>query len=93
MTEANAVFKNQNVFIEDRNKITITGVENVDSFNDSTVTLKTSKGGMIVEGKDLNVGNLNLDSGSVKISGIINGLTYSDKDLSQRGNFIEKIFR
>ena len=93
MTEAKAVFKNQNVFIEDRNKITITGVENVDSFNDSTVTLKTSKGGMIVEGKDLNVGNLNLDSGSIKISGIINGLTYSDKDLSQRGNFIEKIFR
>lgn len=86
-------FKNQNVLMEDRNRVTITGVENVDSFNENIIILKTIKGRMTIEGQELNVGNLNLDNGSVKISGVINGIVYSDKDSSQRGRIIEKIFR
>lgn len=87
------VFKNQNIFIEDRNKVTITGVENVDSFNENTIILRTIKGGMTIKGEGLNVGNLNLDNGSVKISGIVNGIAYDDKDSSQRGKIIGKIFK
>ncbi|HHV39324.1 MAG TPA: sporulation protein YabP [Tepidimicrobium sp.] len=93
MTEGKMTFKNQNVLMEDRNRVTITGVENVDSFNENIIILKTIKGRMTIEGQELNVGNLNLDNGSVKISGVINGIVYSDKDSSQRGRIIEKIFR
>lgn len=93
MTEGKMTFKKQNVLMEDRNRVTITGVENVDSFNENIIILKTIKGRMTIEGQELNVGNLNLDNGSVKISGVINGILYSDKDSSQRGRIIEKIFR
>jgi len=92
MTE-NMKFKNQNILVEDRNRITITGVEQVESFNDNTIILKTIKGGMIIKGENLNVDKLNLDDGNVKISGIINGINYVDKDLSQKGNLIGKIFK
>jgi sporulation protein YabP len=93
MTEGNMKFKNQNILVEDRNKVTITGVEHVGSFNDNTITLRTIKGGMIIKGENLNVDKLNLDDGSVKISGIINGINYVDKDSSSRGNLIGKIFK
>lgn len=93
MTEGKVVFKNQNILIEDRSRVTITGVEQVESFNDNSIVLKTVKGGMIIKGEGLNVGKLNLEDGNVKIDGIINGITYSDKDYSQKGNIIGKIFK
>ena len=93
MTEGKGSFKNQNIFIEDRNKVTITGVEQVDSFNDNTIILRTVKGGMTIRGEGLNVGKLNLDNGNININGIINGIVYNNKDSSQRKNIIGKIFK
>ena len=93
MTDGNIKFKNQNILVEDRNKVTITGVDQVESFNENTIVLKTIKGGMIIKGENLNVDKLNLDDGNVKISGIINGVYYVDKDSSQKGNIIGKIFK
>ncbi|MCF6462262.1 sporulation protein YabP [Clostridium sp. Cult1] len=93
MTETKVNFKNQNILVEDRNRVTITGVEQVDSFNDNTIILRTIKGGMVIKGEGLNVGKLNLDDGNIKIDGIINGINYIDKELSQKGNIIGKIFK
>lgn len=93
MSEIRGNFKNQNVLIEDRNKVTITGVEQVESFNDNTIVLKTVKGGMIIKGEGLNVGKLNLDDGNVKIDGVINGINYMDKGISQKGKIVGKIFK
>lgn len=86
-------FKNQNIIVENRNKVTITGVEQVESFNENNIILMTVKGGMTIKGEGLNIGKLNLDDGNVKIDGIINGIFYNDKDLSQKGNLIGKIFK
>jgi len=93
VSEIRGNFKNQNVLIEDRNKVTITGVEQVESFNDNTIVLKTVKGGMIIKGEGLNVGKLNLDDGNVKIDGVINGINYMDKGTSQKGKIVGKIFK
>ena len=93
MSENRISFKNQNILIEDRNRITITGVEQVESFNENIIILKTVKGGMTIKGEGLNIEKLNLDDGNVKIDGIINGIIYSDKDSSQKGNIIGKIFK
>jgi sporulation protein YabP len=93
VSENRISFKNQNILIEDRNRITITGVEQVESFNENIIILKTVKGGMTIKGEGLNIEKLNLDDGNVKIDGIINGIIYSDKGLSQKGNIIGKIFK
>lgn len=93
MAEIKTNFKKQNILIEDRNKVTITGVEQVESFNDNTIILRTVKGGMVIKGEELNVGKLNLDDGNIKVDGIINGINYVEKDYTQKGNIIGKIFR
>ncbi len=93
MVENRVDFKTQNILVENRNKVTITGVEQVESFNENTIILMTVKGGMTIKGEGLNVGKLNLEDGNVKIDGIINGIFYNDKDSSQKGNLIGKIFK
>lgn len=93
LTEQNLKFRNQNILVEDRNKASITGVEQVESFNDNTIVLKTIKGGMIIKGEGLNVDKLNLDNGNVRISGIINGINYVEKGSSEKGGLIGKIFK
>ena len=43
MSENMVNFKNQNISIEDRNRVSISGVESVDSFNENTIVLSTIK--------------------------------------------------
>lgn len=93
MGENKATLKNQNIFIEDRQKLTITGVEQVESFNDNTIILTTVKGGIVVKGEGLNISKLNLEDGNVKIDGIVNGIAYSNKETGSKGNFLGKMFK
>ena len=80
MTENRVRYRNQNIIVEDRENMTVTGVEQVESFNENTIVLTTIKGGMIIKGEDLNISKLNLDDGNVKIQGKINGINYSNKE-------------
>ncbi|MDD4725438.1 MAG: sporulation protein YabP [Tissierellia bacterium] len=92
MTENKINSKSQNILIEDRNKATISGVEQVDSFNDNSIVLSTIKGGLSIKGEGLNVGKLNIDEGNIKISGMINSINYISKEGAPK-NFMGKIFK
>jgi sporulation protein YabP len=92
MAEIKPTFKNQNIVIEDRTHINISGVEQVDSFNENTIILSTIKGGISIKGEGLNVSKLNLDEGNVKITGVINSLTYISKEGAPK-NLMGKIFK
>lgn len=93
MGDNKVTFRNQNVFLEDRKKLSITGVEQVESFNDNIIILVTIKGVITIEGEKLNINKLNLDDGNVKIDGSISGIVYSSKEGNKRGNFFEKMFK
>ncbi|WP_416197254.1 MAG: sporulation protein YabP [Sporanaerobacter sp.] len=93
MGENDIGLKNQNIYLEDRTKLTITGVEQVESFNDNTIILITIKGGMTIKGEELNINKLNLEDGNVKIDGTINGILYNNRDSSGKGKLLEKMFK
>ncbi|NLN14434.1 MAG: sporulation protein YabP [Tissierellia bacterium] len=84
--------REQKIVLDDRERLNITGVESVDSFNEHTINLSTVKGGLSIKGEDLNISNLNLDEGIVKISGLINSLTYTSKEGAPK-SFMGKIFK
>ena len=92
MSESRMNMKTQNITIEDRNLVSITGVDQVESFNDNTIILSTIKGGLSIKGEGLNMSKLNIDEGSVKISGVINSIIYISKEGAPK-NFIGKIFK
>lgn len=92
MTENKIKFKNQNIIIEDRIKMTVSGVEQVENFNDNTIILTTINGGMTIKGEGLNISKLNLDDGNVKIDGKINGVAYTARDATPK-NIMSKLFK
>ncbi len=92
---ANEGIKNQNIILEDRSKLSISGVEQVDNFNETLITLETIRGGVSVKGENLNISNLNLEEGKVTIDGVISDISYNNKDGSQgkNGSFLGKMFK
>jgi sporulation protein YabP len=92
MAENKIKFRNQNIIIEDRGLMTVTGVEQVESFNDSTIVLTTIKGGMTIKGEELNISKLNLEEGSVKIDGKINSVAYTAREATPK-NIMGKLFK
>lgn len=81
-----------NIIMENRSKITISGVENAESYNESEVVLNTSKGVLIIKGDCLNLSKLNLDSGEITVNGHIAMLEYLEPKKSG-SSLLSKIFR
>ena len=67
-----------NIIMENRTKISVSGVENAESYNESEVILHTSKGVLIIRGEMLNLSKLNLDSGEITVNGRIVSLEYME---------------
>ncbi len=68
-----------------RRHISISGVAEVESFDEQTVILSTDCGEMTLEGEGLHIGTLDIARGVVEVDGKINGLYYSDSAPVRRG--------
>lgn len=69
--------------MDDRCKMTVTGVEDVESFDENEINLLTSRGSMSVRGSGLHIGKINLDQGELKVEGLINELVYEEASPSE----------
>ncbi len=78
--------------MEDRNRISLTGVSDVDSFDEQTVTVITSCGELSVKGSGLHIGRLSTETGEMSIEGKIDALVYSSDEPKQSG-FFGRVFR
>lgn len=81
-----------NLVMEDRQNLSLTGVSDVDSFDESTIIVFTDLGELTVRGENLHIKNLNTDAGEVSLEGRITALEYSD-NLPQSTGFFGRIFR
>ena len=68
-----------------RERVSITGVCDVQSFDEQSVILVTDCGELTVEGEGLHVGVLDIERGIVELDGSINGMYYSDSVPQKRG--------
>ena len=68
--------------LSDRKKLTLTGIAEVVSFDDSCVVMRTDLGDLIVQGQQLQLKTLNPEGGSVIVEGEICALFYEQKRLS-----------
>jgi sporulation protein YabP len=57
---------------------TISGVNDVLSFDEHEVLLQTSMGMLCIKGKDLHVNRLTLDKGEIDVDGNLDSFVYSD---------------
>ena len=74
-----------NFMLENRERLSLTGVDKVENFDDQSVVLQTPIGALTIRGENLHISNLNVDSGDLSVSGKIIGLVYSDKGVGKSG--------
>lgn len=77
--------------MDNRQKCVITGVEDVDSFNEQMVVLVTSAGAMTLYGDELHISRLNLEDGQLLVEGQIAALEYDDR--ARGGKKLGKLFK
>ena len=67
-----------NVIIEGRRKISVSGVTDMESFDEAEIVLGTTAGTLILRGQELHIDKLTLDSGEVSVNGLIEQLDYEE---------------
>ena len=84
----------QNLILENREKLSISGVLDVLSFDDQVVIVETELGLLTIKGENFRINKLSIDSSEVIVEGEIYNLTYSENDLNQKtNNIFSKIFK
>lgn len=66
------------VVMDERRKLTVSGVTEVLRFEDTGVVLRTSLGTMLVQGEDLKLRTLSLEGGEMAVEGTVSALFYEE---------------
>lgn len=85
----------QNIVLENREKLNVSGVNDVLSFDDQVVMIDTELGLLTVKGENIRINKLSLDTSEVIVDGEISILTYSQKVPEKNGgtSLLSKIFK
>ena len=79
------------ILLEGREQLTVSGVEEVESFDENTIVMTTSRGTLVVRGEELHIEKLSLDGGDLRVEGSIDSLTYEDGG-RERGGLFSRLF-
>lgn len=83
-----------NLILENRNKLSITQVEDVDTFDENRIVLFTHDDTIIVDGYDLHIQKLDVAGGELSISGEVTGIQYDGRDgYGKKGGFFKKMLK
>jgi len=80
------------VVMEGRRRLSVTGVEEVESFDENTIIMSTTQGVLVVRGENLHIEALSLEGGELKVEGDVDGLTY-EEEMGREGGFFARLFR
>ena len=78
--------------LDGRSSLTVSGVEEVESFDENTIVMVTVRGTLVVRGENLHIEKLSLDGGDLHVEGSVDSLTYED-DTREKGGFFARLLR
>lgn len=81
------------LILENREKLMLSGVREIVSFDDRAVILYTALGELTVLGAAMQVHTLSTETGELEISGEISALKYGDKDRTAACGLLGRLFR
>ncbi|NLL56450.1 MAG: hypothetical protein GX242_04475 [Clostridiales bacterium] len=87
----NTIVKSQHSLKYENGRILVNGVINLDSFENDVIIARLSDKTMTIKGEKLNVEDLNIKTGVMIISGIMNSLVYHQK--YEKLSFIKRLFK
>ena len=74
-----------------RDRLTVSGVEDVERFDETGIIMSTSAGTLVITGEDLHIAKLSLDGGELHVDGRVDSVSYED-DGAGRGGFFSRLF-
>ena len=78
------------LILEERERLTVSGVEEVESFDENLIVMDTAQGVLVVRGEDLHIEKLSLDGGDLKVEGTVESLSY-EESRQQRARFLSRL--
>ena len=82
--------KKHTLMLDNRSKLMITGAQDVNGFNEETVSVQTADGTLVIKGSGLHIEKLNLDTGDVCIEGKVSAMQYTGSASKSK---LSKLFR
>lgn len=67
---------NHVVTIDNRQKMSVTDIKEIDSFDEEEIRASLNDGAVIIKGEKLHIQTLDLAAGKAEITGVINSLMY-----------------
>ena len=74
-----------------RERLTVSGVEDVERFDETGIVMSTTAGTLVVTGEDLHIGKLSLDGGELHVDGRVDSISYEEGGREQ-GGFFRRLF-
>jgi len=69
----------QNLILENRKRLSVSGVEEVSGFDESYVQLRTVLGDLTVRGEGLSVESLSVEAGELCVTGAVASVEYRER--------------
>jgi sporulation protein YabP len=91
--EKHAALPQHNLIIEGRSRAAVSGVTDVESFDENEIIMATTMGVLFLRGTGLRIDKLSLDTGDVTIDGSIDKFEYEDDARAPQGGFFSRLFR
>lgn len=79
------------LLLDTNGNLRLTGVIDVTSFDETLVSLETSKGMLAVKGESLHVEGLSLEKGELTLTGVVRCIEYDD-NIENRGGIFARLF-
>ena len=74
-----------------RERLTLSGVEDVERFDETGIIMSTAAGTLVITGEDLHIDKLSLDGGELHVDGRIDSVSYEEESPG-RGGFLSRLF-
>ena len=91
MAYENPNYAHHRLTLDGRERLTVTGVEDVERFDENMIVMSTSAGTLVVSGENLHIGKLSLDGGELHVDGQIDALQYEEQGAG-RGGLLSRLF-
>lgn len=82
-----------NIIMESRHKLSVSGVTDVESFNEEEITLHTEMGALIVRGSQLHINKLSVEIGEIALEGSIDSLQYANIRKGKGAGVLARLFK
>lgn len=73
-----AVQRAHSLSMENREKLSLGGVEDVSGFDENLIVLTTSQGELAIRGEQLHIERIDLDAGQLEVRGHVQELSYDE---------------